>query len=183
MRLRLLAAPAIAGALVLAQAVGISPASASVTDLACNYTVGSFNACLNFTPAQDNTDDLIAHVGLDLYTQFGSQYGAFQAALYADVNGPDLFIGYLNLSPGWPAADSQGVGVELTRGFGRAYNLNVNLGGDESFYAVIFYDDPFGNRLSKRTGTVHGEFAPSTGGNDGGGGGGGGGGGCFADCP
>jgi hypothetical protein len=122
---RLLAAPAMAGALVLTQAVGVSPASASVNDLACNYTVGSFNACLNFLQDPDNPLDLIAHVGLDLYTQFGNQYGAFQAALYAEKDGPDLFLGYLNLMPGWPSANSQGVGVELSRGFAR-YQLDVN---------------------------------------------------------
>jgi hypothetical protein len=47
---RLLVAPAIVGALILVQAVGVSPASANV-------------------------------------------HGAFQAALYAEQDGPDLFIG------------------------------------------------------------------------------------------
>jgi hypothetical protein len=171
---RLLALPAILGALVLTQAAGISPASAAVSDPSCNYVIGHYNACLRFlTPEID--DSSTAHVGLDLYTQFGSQYGAFQAALYAEQDGPDLFIGYLNLLPGWPSATSQSVGVELSRTFA-LYQLDVNNGFNESFYAEIFYDDPFGNRLSKRTGTVRGEFASDTGG------GGGGGGGCFEQC-
>ena len=169
---RLLAVPAFVGALVLTQAVGISPASASVSDPACNYVVGHFNACLRFlTPEIE--DSSTAHVGLDQYTQFGNQYGAFQAALYAEQDGPDRFVGYLNLLPGWPASDSQGVGVELSRTFA-LYQLDVNNGFDESFYAEIFYDDPSGNRLSKRTGTVRGEFASDNGG--------GGGGGCFEEC-
>jgi len=172
---RLLAAPVIVGAMVLTQAVGISPASARVSDPHCNYVIGFFNACLSFqTPEID--DSSTAHVGLDLYTQFGNQYGAFQAALYAEQDGPDLFVGYLNIAPGWPVATSQGVGVELSRTFA-LYQLDINNGFDESFYAEIFYDDPFGNRQSKRTGTVRGEFASDTGG-----GGGGGGGGCFEEC-
>jgi hypothetical protein len=170
---RLLAVPAIVGALVLTQTVGISPASASVRDPACNYVVGHFNACLRFlTPEIE--DSATAHVGLDVYTQFGSEYGAFMAVLYAEQDGADLLVGSLNLLPGWPASGPQGVGVELSRTFA-LYQLDVNNGFDESFYAEIFYDDPFGNRLSKRTGTVRGEFASDTGG-------GGGGGGCFEEC-
>jgi hypothetical protein len=169
---RLLAGPAIAGALVLTQLVGASPASAAIGDLACNYVVGSFNACLRFLPVPEAEGNLTAHVGMDLYTQFGSQYGAFQAALYAERDGPDLFLGYLNLLPGWPASDSQGLGVEFSRTFSRT-QLDVNTGG-EALYVEIFYDDPWGNRLSKRTGVVRGDFSP--------GGGGGGGGGCFEEC-
>src|SRR5690348_1553542 len=113
---RLLAAPVIAGVMVLAQAAAISPAYADVHDVACNYDDVTFNACLNFQNVDAST--LNAHVGLDAfmperYAQEIMSYGAgVRASLWGVANGHDQFIADLTIMPGWPAAGPDGLRSE-----------------------------------------------------------------------
>src|SRR5215831_1703787 len=102
---RLLAIPAIAGAMVLALTVTGSPAYADVYDMACNYDYVTFNACLSFH-ATDDVNTLNARVGLDAfmperYAQEIVAYGAgFRATLWSDDNGHGTFIADLAITPG-----------------------------------------------------------------------------------
>jgi hypothetical protein len=179
MRLRrLLAVPAFAAAMVVAQAAGISPAHASVTDMACNYDFVTFNACLSFQAA-DQENYLTAHAGLDAFmSQVDAQQDAAtppRAWLYGRVGNTNRFIGELTLVPGWPAAGPGGLGAEWSGTFYRG-NLNVTSGDDQLFAVVAYYSQRDGVWVQHNTGVVHGEFAPTSGG-------GGGGGGCVIVCP
>jgi hypothetical protein len=153
-----------AGALVLPQAT--VPASAAVTDLACNFDFITFNACLNFTEPTLNVLD--AHVGLDAkmpqrYAQDIVAIGApnAQAQLFA-TNG--RFIADLPVSTGFPAVGPSGLGVQLAAtGLARGdLNINPGAGAQESFFVQVSYFDPHGQGAWKtfRTGTVTGDFAP-----------------------
>jgi hypothetical protein len=179
--LRLLAAPLIAGAMVLAQAVGASPASAAANDLACNYDYVTFNACLHFELPDDYY--VIAHVGLDRI--MGQGYAeeilgntVLTATLWVKVNGQDRFVTYLNLDPGWPAAGTAGFGAEWS-GFATRSSLDVNTGAEDVFAKVSYFDPHDGSTWQRTTGIVRGDFFRFSGG----GGGGGGGGGCVIVCP
>jgi hypothetical protein len=166
---RLLAALAITGALVLPQAA--VPASAAVTDLACNFDFVTFNACLNFDEPQINV--MNAHVGLDAkmpqrYAQEIVAIGGLnaQAQLWFTNgnNNQTRFIADMPVRPGYPRADPVGFELGLdANGLSRAtLNINTGPGAQESFFAVISYFDPHsqGTWKSFRTGTVTGDFAP-----------------------
>jgi len=154
---------------LLAQAAAISPARADVYDLACNYDHVTFNACLNFQNLGE-PGAVNAHVGLDSfmperYAQEIVSYGAgFRASLWGVGNGHDQFIADLTVMPGWPAAGADGLGAELSASV--AWDqLNVNAGGEDAIYAIVsYFDYHTGSVRVFRTGTVHGEFAPSGGG-------------------
>ena len=169
---RLLAIPAVAGAMVLAQTVGISPAHAGFDDLACNYDYVHFNACLNFQDAGE-TNQVTAHVGLDAfmpewYAQAIVAHGAqVRAWLWGDDGGNDHFIAELTVMPGWPAAGPSGLGAELSAANLYRGDLDEDPYDEDEIYAVVSYFDPSQGQVTYRTGTVHGEFAPMGGGGDG----------------
>ena len=172
---RLLAAPVIAGVMVLAQAAAISPAYADVHDVACNYDHVTFNACLNFQNVDAGT--MNAHVGLDAfmperYAQEIVSYGAgVRASLWGVADGHELFIADLTIMPGWPAAGPDGLGAELSADV-TVDNLNVNIHGDDEAFAIVsYFDYHTGSTKEFRTGTVHADFALV-----------GGGGGCLLAC-
>jgi hypothetical protein len=179
---RLLAAPAAAGILMLAQIVGIGPAQAATTDLACNYDFTTFNACLNFD--HTGVNEWRAHVGLDAvmsqrYAQEIIDNGAgFHAALFGDDgDGQRHFLANLSIMPGWPAAGPDGLGAELSATVSST-TLDEDPNDEDEIYAIVSYFDfhpGMGRVVEHYTGTVHGEFAPVTEG--------GGGGGCFVVCP
>jgi hypothetical protein len=118
---RLLAGPVIAGLMVLAQTLTVGSASAAVTDPACNYDFVHFDACLYFTGSGE-LNVLIAHAGLDeRMAQASAQEivaspGSVWGSLWADDggNGRDHWIADLSVDPGWPAAGTDGLGVELS---------------------------------------------------------------------
>lgn len=165
---RLLAGPAIAGLMVLAQTLTVGPANAAVTDLACDYDFVHFNACLNFQGSGE-LNVLIAHVGLDeRMAQASAQEivagpGSVWATLWADDGGGgrDHFIANLTVDPGWPAAGTDGLGVELSAPVS-LFDLNEDptAGDDDEIYARIDFDDRHGHIVERRTGTVHGDFSP-----------------------
>jgi hypothetical protein len=180
---RFFAVAAAAGAMVLAQAVGISPAHAAVGDLACNYDYVNFNACLNFQ-GTGQLNYLTAHVGLDVFmSQVDAQADITtppRALLWAHVpNHSDRFIGELSLLPGWPAAGTSGFGAEWSGTFYQG-DLNANTSGEDQLYVVtLYYDQAHSHSwVSHNTGTVHGEFVPIVDNEPGGGGGGG----CLRSC-
>src|SRR4029079_3645633 len=115
---RLLTVPSFLGVIVAAELVGMSPASAAIDDLACNYDHVSFNGCLDFEDVGE-PGKLDAHVGLDVfmsreYAQELVSHGAdFRASLWGDDGDHDQFIADLMVVPGWPAAGSDGLGVEF----------------------------------------------------------------------
>ncbi|MFL6124900.1 hypothetical protein [Actinophytocola sp.] len=162
---RLIVGTALAvAALVLPQAV--VPASAAVTDLACNFDRITFNACLNFTEPTLNVLD--AHVGLDAkmpqrYAQEIVDIGGLntQAQLFAT---PGRFIADMAVVSGSPSAGPTGLSVRLiTTGLSRGdLNINTGAGAQESFFVEVSYFDPHGQGAWKtfRTGTVTGDFAP-----------------------
>jgi hypothetical protein len=176
---RLLAVPAAVGIMVLAQIVGIGPARAATTDLACNYDFTTFNACLDFT--HTGLNEWRAHVGQDAfmsqrYAQEIVDNGAgFHATLFGDDNdGQRHFLANLAIMPGWPAAGPDGLGAELSANLSST-TLNEDGNGEDEIYAIITYFDYHrGVPVEHTTGTVHGEFAPVTEG---------GGGGCIVVCP
>jgi len=179
---RLLAAPAVAGAMLLAQAAGISPAQASTGDLACNYDFVTFNACLHFT--NTGLNQWRAHVGLDQvmsqqYAQEIVNHGAaFRATLWGDDGGGKRqFLANMTVAPGWPAAGPDGLGAELIADLPASTLNEDTAGGDEDeIYAIVsYFDFHNGGTISHPTGTVHGQFAPVSEG--------GGGGGCLVVCP
>jgi len=176
---RVLAAPAAAGIMVLAQAVGIGPAQAATTDLACNYDFSTFDACLNITPVGLNQWNV--HVGLDaVMSQRNAQEiidngAVFRATLYGDDGGGRRqFLTSLTLMPGWPAAGPEGLGAELSANVPGSI-LDEDKNDEDEIFAEISYFDFHKDKVVKYvTGTVHGEFAEVTEG---------GGGGCFVVCP
>jgi hypothetical protein len=166
---RLLAAPVVAGVMVLAQAVGISPASADVNDMACNYDHITFNACLDFRSTAD-VNTLIGHVGLDSYMSEGyaqeivSHGAAFRASLWGDDGGNDRWLADLAVVPGWPASGPDGLGADLSAALYRG-DLNEDTDSEDEIYAkVSYFDYHTGRTKIFRTGTVHGDFAPIFGG-------------------
>ncbi|MEV4320365.1 hypothetical protein [Actinocrispum sp. NPDC049592] len=166
---RLLAALAIAGALVLPQAA--APASAAVTDMACNFDFVTFNACLNFDEPQVNV--MNAHVGLDAkmpqrYAQEIVDIGGLNAQAqlwFTNGNGEQTrFIASMAVRPGFPRADPVGfeLGLDANDLSRASLNINTARGAQESFFVVVSYFDPNsqGSWKSFRTGTVTGDFAP-----------------------
>ena len=170
---RLLAAAAITGGLVLGQTVGIGPAHANTTDLACKYDHISYNACLDFRATND-VNWLTAHVGLDSFLPEGYAQeivaggAAVRASLWGDDGSSQQFIADLTVMPGWPAAGPDGFGVELSEVLSRG-QLNEDRDGDDELYAVVSYFDFHGSgtRHVFQTGTVHGDFSPLGGGGPG----------------
>src|SRR4029450_12820248 len=104
---RLFFAAAVTGALVMGQAMGIGPAYANTTDLACNYDHFTYNACLDFR-ATGNVNWLTAHVGLDSVLpevtaqEIVAHGAAVRASLWGDDGSRQQFIADLTLMPGWP---------------------------------------------------------------------------------
>jgi hypothetical protein len=172
-RSRTLAATAAAGVLLLAQAVGAGPARADTLDMACNYDYVNFNACLTFQDVGE-LDMLNAQVGLDRhfpqrYAQEIVDYGAdFRAQLWADDGGHATFLTELTIMPGWPSAGPDGLGAELlATSLPRANFLDEDPGQpdqDELYVKVSYFDFHRHEREEFRTGTVHGDFSPKTGG-------------------
>jgi hypothetical protein len=176
---RLLAIPATAGAMLLAQIAGISPANASVTDVACNYDYVNFNACLNFQ-GTGVLNRLTAHVGEDAamsqtYAQEIINNGAqFRAWLWAGHGSNNHVVTELTLLPGWPAAGPTGLGAELSAPNLYTGDLNENPNGEDRVWAVVsYFDYHIGRNVVHNTGIVRGEFAPVSEG----------GGGCLIVCP
>jgi hypothetical protein len=182
---RLFAVPAFAGAMLLAQLTGPTPAHAAIHDLACHYDYVHYNVCLHFTDLPDDPNNyVIAHVGMDLsmsqqYAQDLIDHGAPAQALLYSGNG--RYLGSLTMSPGWPAAGGSGYGVELTGEFYRG-TLDAAVGDDAIHANVLYWNyhvgawigPPMGAPNDTYSGTVHGDFAII--------GGGGGGGGCLIQC-
>jgi hypothetical protein len=162
---RLIAGVALAvGAMVLPQAT--VPASAAVTDLACNFDLINFNACLNFTEPTPNVLD--AHVGLDAkmpqrYAQEIVAFGGLntQAQLFSTTG---RFIVDLPVVSGSPTAGPTGLSARfLATGLLRSdLNINPGAGAQESFFVQVSYFDFHGQGVWKtfRTGTVTADFAP-----------------------
>jgi hypothetical protein len=160
---RLLAACVAAGIMVLAQAVGISPARAAIGDVACNYDHVTFNACLRFRYLGGDIDFLNVHVGLDrrfsqLYAEEIVAHGAaFQAKLWAV--GRSQPLADLQLLPGWPGVGGDWLGAELAADVWRG-TLDVRNGEEQLYATVSFFDYHNGATETYRTGTVRGDFAP-----------------------
>lgn len=107
---------------------------------------------------------LDTHVGLDAfmsqdYAQDLISHGAdFRASLWAHDD-RDQFIADLTVVPGWPAAETGGLGVAFTgRALSRAI-LNEDAGDKDELYAKIsYFDHHRGKRVAFTTGVVRGEF-------------------------
>lgn len=170
---RLLVAAAITGVLVMGQAMDIGPAYANTTDLACKYDYISYNACLDFRVTND-VNWLTAHVGLDSFLPEGyaqeivAHGAAVRASLWGDDGSRQQFIADLTVTPGWPAAGPDGLGVELSEVVSRG-QLNEDIDDEDEVYAVVSYFDFHGDgtRHVFHTGTVHGDFSPLGGGGPG----------------
>ena len=169
---RLLAAPVIAGVMMLAQAVGAGPAHADADDLACHYDHITFNACLNFQYVTENVNQMDVHVGLNAFMPQGyaqeivSHGAGFRASLWGDDNGRGQFLADLTLAPGSPTAGPGGLAAELYADNMYKGHLDEDQYVDEDeIYAVISYFDYHqGVHKTFRTGTVHGDFAVVSGG-------------------
>jgi hypothetical protein len=162
---RLFAAVVAAGSLVLTQAAG--PASAAVSDLACNYDFHTFNACLYFSAPELNSLD--AHVGLDALwpEQYAREIVALgtgaHASLWWENGSNDRHIADLTLVPGSPQAGSDRVGFDLVATGLSRWDLDLRRGAnqEESFYAKVTYVDSHnGHTYEYFTGTVTGDFTP-----------------------
>lgn len=169
---RLLAAPVIAGVMMLAQAVGVGPAHAGAYDLACHYDHITFNACLNFQYVPEDVNQVDVHVGLDAsmpqgYAQEIVSHGAgFRASLWGDDNGRGRFLADLTLAPGSPTAGPGGLAASLYADNLWKGHLDEDQYVDEDeIYAVVSYFDYHqGVHKTFRTGIVRGDFSVVSGG-------------------
>jgi hypothetical protein len=164
---RLLAAPVIAGVMMLTQAVGVGPAHADTYDLACHYDHITFNACLNFQQVLENVNQLDVRVGLDAsmpqgYAQEIVSHGAgFRASLWGDDNGRGQFLADLTLAPGSPTAGPAGLTAALyADGLYKGYlDEDLYVAEDEIYAVVSYFDYHQGVHKTFRTGIVHGDFS------------------------
>jgi hypothetical protein len=169
---RLLAAPVVAGVLMLAQAVGASPAHAGVYDLACNYDHITFNACLNFRYVPEDVNQVHVRVSLDAFMpqryaeEIVSHGAGFRASLWGDDDGHGRFLVDLTLGPGSPTAGPGGLTATLyADNLWKEYLDEDQYSAEDEVYAVVSYFDYHnGSTRTFRSGIVHGDFSRLVGG-------------------
>ena len=161
---RLLAAPVIAAAMLLAQLVSPGPAQAAIGPKCLHDDGRSYNACLTISGTGELNQWRVT-AGLDAimsqrYAQEIIDDGAnLRATLWGDDGGSRKLIGSLPVAPGWPVAGPSGLSVELS-GLVYGGDLNEDNGLDEIYAEITYFDFHRGRNIPHRTGTVVGEFIP-----------------------
>jgi len=153
-------------------AAAAPPARASATDMQCNFEVSNYNSCLKFD--RHGTFWWSTYVGQDVYmpTQYSREIIAcgarYRASVWGDDGAPgvshdDLFIGNLDLAPGWPHANTSPGGISVqfsTPLFGFYLDEDPGVDTDELYARISFYDCHTGVTRNFITGTVQGDFRP-----------------------